>query len=125
MVQRLGKALAATIRNGCIFANRSHLGDNLSGAFCNLIAFKIQIDAAAGYSWQLLRNHSRWTQQYRASRVVNRLFRDLVHAVRDQRYVHVRNILIGQCLGEKERTIETALQRFFESDISAVFYQGP
>jgi len=33
--------------------------------------------------------------------------------------------LIGQCLGEKERTIETALQRFFESDISAVFYQGP
>jgi hypothetical protein len=56
---------------------------------------------------------------------VNRLFRDLVHAVRDQRYVHVRNILIGQCLGEKERTIETALQRFFESDISAVFYQGP
>ena len=88
--------------------------NDLSRAFRDLAVFQVHIDIAAGNSRQLLGNYSCRTQQHGPRRIANRFLRNLLHAVRDQRDVHIRNVLIRQSLGKIEWAIKAEIQCLFE-----------
>ena len=113
-LERFDEAIAAAPGDCGVFVCRVHLGYEVRGAFRRVSTVEVEIDGFRCDSGKLFVEDARRAKQHGASWIANRLVGNLLHVIGDESDVNAREILGSQRLREIKRTIEAAIESFFE-----------
>jgi hypothetical protein len=106
-----------------------HLGDELGSAVFQLAGFEVHVDIEiegdAGKAGEFFVDDARRAEKHGTGRMADGLVSHLLHAVGDKSDVNAGDILRGQGLGEKEWTIEAAIDGIVQGRLSGIGRDRP